>query len=159
MDIVREARELDQKTLVTGYSAHWRHAVSLLGLDEAKQKSMTDTLSQQLTNMLEDKTGRWLLNADHQQSEAELDIDYIDGNGALQKSIIDRTFVDAGTRWIIDYKSSQPLQSQSLEQFLTEQTSLYRSQLKRYATLFNKERPIRGLLYFPAIAASTEIPL
>jgi ATP-dependent exoDNAse (exonuclease V) beta subunit len=54
--------------------------------------------------------------------------------------VIDRTFIDSnGVRWIIDYKSSQPLGKQSLESFLAEQVALYSGQLSRYRSLFENE--------------------
>lgn len=102
-----------------------------------------------LVRTLEDPRGRWILDARQAaQSEAPL-AGWIDG--VLYETVIDRTFIDeAGVRWIIDYKSSEPPDG-GLELFLESETLRYREQLERYARLFlqREERIIRLGLYFP----------
>ena len=75
--------------------------------------------------MLADEKGRWALqpHTDHQSEYAPPTTIKIPTEVT---SVIDRTFVDEGTRWIIDYKfSSRSLRS--LEEFTQRQTSQYQS--------------------------------
>ena len=67
--------------------------------------------------------------------------------------IVDRTFVDAeGIRWIIDYKTSAH-EGGDTDVFLAQEQTRYRSQMERYAMLFQQygPHPIRLGLYFPLL--------
>ena len=71
---------------------------------------------------------------------------------------IDRTFVDAaGTRWIVDYKTSRH-EGAGREEFLDREQERYRPQLERYAALMRRlgPEPVRLGLYFPLLAAWRE---
>ena len=120
---------------------------------------MLTDIAHALTRMLNDDTGRWLLSPDHVDSAAELAIDYLDATGTLQRAVVDRTFVDDGVRWIVDYKSSSPREGEALDDFLDRESTAYLRQIKRYADLFREQPSIRAMLYFPALGAFREIPL
>ena len=128
----------------------WQLQLRQLGIEAPEQA--TDTLVQALTTMLEDATGRWLLDPTHRDSACELAIADGHGDGV---AVIDRTFIVDGVRWIVDYKSSTPHVGEPLDAFLARETSLYRDQLLRYRTLFVRSEPAREIriaLYFPLIA-------
>ncbi|MDX1353778.1 MAG: hypothetical protein R3254_12260, partial [Thiomicrorhabdus sp.] len=60
------------------------------------------------------------------------------------------TFIDeAGTRWIVDYKTSVS-DEQKVEEFLQQQSEKYQPQLARYGALFDQleKRPQKWVLYF-----------
>ena len=85
----------------------------------------------------------WILNQHHEQAASEY---------ALSGLVIDRTFIEQGTRWIIDYKTSSPAENESLENFLLREKSHYTLQLHKYAECFSHEpHPIKLGLYFPMI--------
>jgi ATP-dependent exoDNAse (exonuclease V) beta subunit len=73
--------------------------------------------------------------------------------------IIDRTFVEAGVRWIIDYKTmalASNLDSSALRQ-VAEQ---YRQQLEQYAALFADEGlKIQLAVYFVSAGQLISLPL
>jgi len=72
--------------------------------------------------------------------------------------VIDRTFVDAaGTRWIVDYKTSAH-EGAGLDEFLDREQERYRPQLERYAAFLRLlgTEPIRLGLYFPLLSAWRE---
>ncbi|MDG1064580.1 MAG: UvrD-helicase domain-containing protein [Luminiphilus sp.] len=104
---------------------------------------------------LNDDRGRWILS---QRSGAysELLLMSPGVNGALAQHIIDRTFLDpeTGCRWIIDYKTSRPNESESEQQFLARESQHYSTQLARYRTLVEAFDPaastVKTALYFPA---------
>ena len=118
-----------------------------------------DRLSQSLEAMLADKQGKWILqpHTDH-QSEYALSY-YSKYAGKVATSVIDRTFVADGTRWVIDYKFSSPEASESLEEFAKRQTAKYQGQLNHYAYLFRRydSKPVRCALYFPSVTLFREV--
>src|SRR5690606_30187539 len=118
-------------------------------------------IREQLRLVAADPRGSWLLDPRHAHSACELSLSDYRG-GRRREFVVDRTFVDAdGTRWIIDYKSSQPAQGQSLATFLREQEERYRQQLEGYAELFRamEERPVRIALFFTALPCWQELAL
>jgi ATP-dependent helicase/nuclease subunit A len=114
-------------------------------LDEA-----TDRVNQILTQCLQDKRGLWVLNNQHQESEFEFPLSGV-VNGSLVHTRLDRTFVDDGKRWIVDYKTSRH-DDDNKEQFLDNEMTRYQSQLEGYARLMQAldSRPIHLGLYYPA---------
>jgi len=71
---------------------------------------------------------------------------------------LDRTFVENGTRWIIDYKTSSHAGS-DLDGFLENEATRYREQLQRYknALAMTETRPIKTALYFPMLDRFLEV--
>lgn len=81
--------------------------------------------------------GRWILGQ-HAEARNEWALTGLLG-GQRVSGVLDRTFIDeAGTRWIIDYKTGTPLAE-------------YRDQLQRYGELLAalEDRPIRLGLFYP----------
>jgi ATP-dependent exoDNAse (exonuclease V) beta subunit len=74
--------------------------------------------------------------------------------------VLDRTFVEDGTRWIIDYKISSH-GGGDLEGFLINEAERYRDQLRRYksAVAVTETRPIRTALYFPLLDRFCEVSI
>ena len=109
-----------------------------------------DQVVEALERTLGDKTGRWLLS-DHEEAESELKLAFWTGT-ALERLIIDRTFVADGTRWIVDYKTSTH-EGADLDGFINSEVERYKPQLERYATALRQTdaRPIKVALYFPLL--------
>lgn len=107
-------------------------------------------VKQTLTFCLQDKRGQWVLNNLHEESQFELALSGMVNNVAVDCRL-DRTFVDEGKRWIIDYKSSRH-EDDNKEQFLDNEKARYKEQLERYAHLMSAldARPIMLGLYYPA---------
>lgn len=98
----------------------------------------------------------WLFRQPHAESAAEWRLS-CQIEGQLQHFTIDRTFVQAGVRHVIDYKTAQTHDDPAT--FLREQGERYRPQLTAYrqtlAALEN--RPCRTWLYFPLMDLLHEI--
>ncbi|WP_111640794.1 UvrD-helicase domain-containing protein [Marinimicrobium alkaliphilum] len=111
-----------------------------------------DKIAAGLELTLADEQGRWLLDGNHQDSQCELVIHHRIGKD-VRESIIDRTFIADGVRWIIDYKSSRPEEGQDRAQFLAQEIAEYQPQLSRYAKVFQalEALPIKTALYFPLL--------
>jgi ATP-dependent exoDNAse (exonuclease V) beta subunit len=116
-----------------------------------------DSLASECVNILEQvlqsKTGRWILN-DYPDSDVEFEVCGIyAGDGLI--GVVDRTFVDPATdeRWIVDYKTAVPEEGEEPEAFFRRQTEIYFSQLERYRVLMQTLEPHRCCrtgLFFPA---------
>ncbi|GAB1259806.1 UvrD-helicase domain-containing protein [Aurantivibrio plasticivorans] len=136
----------------------WELQLRQLGIQKQVAGSESKRILQALTTMLNDQTGRWLLDNSHEQSASELPL--LDPNVGFREFRIDRTFVDGGTRWVVDYKSSEPAPNQSVDDFVLMEVAAYRTQLARYATLMSQldpAHPTKQGLYFPLMGIFHEI--
>ena len=114
-------------------------------------ETMAVNASQQVQNLLkvtlESENGQWLLKP---RGEAELAITTLQ-NGEVKNYIVDRTFIEANTRWIIDYKTID-LAPNLPESTLKSTAKNYQDQLKNYATLFADEsKQVKCAVFFMAI--------
>jgi len=124
------------------------------GLAASQHERCLAMIMQSLGNALTCSRGRWLL-AQHLEAVSELELNGI-VDGSLVRASIDRTFIDNGTRWVVDYKTSQPAEGVNLEDFLKEEAARYAEQLASYCCLlrdFYTKHPVRTALYFPAVSA------
>ncbi len=116
-----------------------------------------ETVKSALLRTVGDERGRWILDANHEQSRSEQAMSgFVDGRRI--RVIIDRSFIDAaGNRWIIDFKTSFH-GSSGLDGFLDNESIRYKDQLSRYGLIFDKleDRPIRLGLYFPLLSGWRE---
>jgi len=103
-----------------------------------------------LATTLASEQGRWVLQA-REGAAAELALQKV-SRGDTPLSVVDRTFVEAGTRWIIDYKTAQPAGD------LMAHAGQYREQLDRYADLFADDGvPVRCAIFYAALGRLVEI--
>jgi ATP-dependent exoDNAse (exonuclease V) beta subunit len=117
-------------------------------------------LKKALESTLNDRNGQWILK-DHAKSASEKSITYIKSDGSFGTSIIDRTFVSDGVRWIIDYKLSKPNNDESFTDFENRQLDLYTAQLSHYASLYGQisTEPVKCALYFPKLGSFVEVSI
>jgi ATP-dependent exoDNAse (exonuclease V) beta subunit len=108
-----------------------------------------------LQTTLKSGDGQWVLQP-RAQSGQEQEILFMD-NTLVKKRIIDRTFVDAGTRWIVDYKTTATVANASDAELQAEVTK-YAPQLAEYASLFKDEGlPIKTAVLFVSIGRLIEV--
>lgn len=124
-----------------------------MGLPYDVLAGAVERVIENLTRTLADEKGRWLLDNTHEESRFEYEVCTWD-DGDNKTHIIDRTFIEDGVRWIVDYKSSEPKNDETLESFLDSESQSYGPQLDRYKSIFKKkgEANIVKALYFPAIS-------
>jgi len=114
------------------------------------QDTIIYKLKQALAKMQQDPKAQWLF-ANHKETHSEWVI-LEKQSFEIKKHIIDYSFVDNDTRWIIDFKSAVPHKNESEEAFLQNQLTAYKKQLQRYKDCLKQtgeSRPIRSALYFP----------
>jgi ATP-dependent exoDNAse (exonuclease V) beta subunit len=101
--------------------------------------------------------GRWILARRDERDGIEL---ALTGKvaGRIVNVVVDRCFVEAGERWVIDYKTAVP-PDDDVAGFVAAQCEVHRAQLARYSTLLARlgPEPVRAALYFPAIDRFVEL--
>ncbi|WP_047533889.1 UvrD-helicase domain-containing protein [Methylotenera sp. N17] len=98
--------------------------------------SAADEIITMLHTTLTSHDGQWVLKA-RPDADNELAIEALN-NQVIQKKVIDRTFIEHDTRWIIDYKSI-PLTPGLSDATLQQMAEPYREQLEGYAVLFKQQ--------------------
>jgi len=138
---------------LAGLKKYWRKRLDSFAFANSDIDNAMAKIEQSLRDTLQDSELGWVFDNRQEQSAAELPLQSFT-SGYVHTYIIDRTFIDStGVRWIIDYKSSQPSNKQSLESFFTEQTALYGEQLARYRSLYANEdnKGIKTALLFTSL--------
>ena len=128
--------------------ANWQRQLRAAGLPEANVEACVAEAIRQVSAVLGDETGRWLLGPRH-NAASEYGITGV-LEGALVSVRLDRTFEADGQRWIIDYKTGQ---IDANEASINAFAARHRPQLARYRALGESlfDRPIQTALYLTAI--------
>lgn len=137
----------------------WQIQLRQLGWQGSELAQATDKINRALNQTLNDAKGRWLLDHTHEQSTCEQVLYH--QSDRLRESVIDRMFVADGVRWIIDYKSSEPVIGQTEELFFTQEIEAYRTQLERYRELLLMvgTEPIKIALFFPLMESNNWVEI
>ena len=126
-----------------------RKAVAHAGVIPADIESAAQRAQQAILGVLRSPRGQWIL-APHAGARSEYAVTGL-VDGEIVRGTVDRTFVENGVRWIIDFKTSAH-EGGSLRAFLDEQQRRYRDQMERYARLLAPlGEPVRLGLYFPLL--------
>ena len=140
----------------------WRCELANLGLSgEELQRGVAEVLASLQATMADERQANWMLRGDYREAHSELALTWIDEQGQARDIVVDRTFIDSDTnlRWIIDYKSSQPDQGESLDAFLAREAEHYGEQLDVYRHALSSlgEEQVRCALYFTRLGRLEEI--
>jgi ATP-dependent exoDNAse (exonuclease V) beta subunit len=136
---------------VAAASERFRQDLRRAGVNEEMLDEAVAQVRSALGRTLSDPMGRWILSP-HESGACEYAL-----TGWIDKKavhiIIDRTFVDeAGTRWIVDYKTGIHTGG-SVEAFLEQEKERYQEQMHTYARIMQamEDRPVGLLLYYPRL--------
>jgi ATP-dependent helicase/nuclease subunit A len=138
-------------------------ALANAGVGPGELEQGTARVIEALRRTLEDERGRWLLSP-HPDHRSELALSAVI-DGELQHVRIDRTFIDNGTRWLIDYKITEQLGSDP-QRFVQMQVEKYRPDMQRYARVLRAmdaggsgraPQPVRCALYLPLLGQFCEV--
>ncbi|HVS77718.1 MAG TPA: 3'-5' exonuclease, partial [Steroidobacteraceae bacterium] len=146
------AAELPSPAVLQARATAYREQLRRHGVPESDLAGAAALVVEALTRTVADDTGRWILSSRHGEAASELALTGIAG-GRLTSVVIDRSFVDeAGTRWVIDFKTSRH-EGGRLEEFIGQELERYRGQLEVYAALARGlgPQPVRAALYFPLL--------
>ncbi len=113
-------------------------------------------VEQLLVSTLSSPEGQWVLQA-RDATAVEFSLMKLTAGGA-KKHIIDHTFIDSGTRWIIDYKTTELNAAASAESLQLAAES-HRKQMESYAALFEDEGlPLKCAIFFMHIGRLVVLP-
>jgi ATP-dependent exoDNAse (exonuclease V) beta subunit len=134
------------ETMAPGFARE----LSRLGMPSREQGTAVTRVKRALLSILDDAKGRWVLDHRHRDARGELAVSAV-LDGSLLNLVLDRTFVDEhGRRWIVDFKTSAH-EGGDREAFLDNEVERYRTQLERYARVWQMREPgpVWLGLYFP----------
>jgi ATP-dependent exoDNAse (exonuclease V) beta subunit len=127
------------------------------GWSPAEARSGAERAARMLATALAGADGQWVLRA-RPESGSELALARTGTEGVTETRVVDRSFVEDGVRWIIDYKTAD-LGADADAARLAAHAERYRPQLESYAALFAAEGlPLRLAVFYVAhgILASLE---
>lgn len=154
MQRIADADDADLAQLqLTSFRPWWQRQLLALHLPQANIPEALVSIESSLATVLADERGRWLLSSSREQSHCEYRLSSLADDGRLLEQVIDRTYVEDGVRWVVDYKSSVPAPDESLQSFLGRETLAHGGQLSRYRDAFTglQTMPVKTALYFTAI--------
>ena len=147
---------------MAGYHSWCRRHLASQGVQAGEAAAIIERISLAMANCVASEEGKWILG-NHEDARCEYGITAVLGQtsgttGQPRTFVLDRTFVENGTRWIIDYKTSSH-SGGDLAAFLESETKRYREQLHGYksAMALSETRPIRTALYFPMLDRFLEL--
>lgn len=146
-------------SFIAQHALFWKIQLQQLGWNGDNLNNALQKTAAAIHHILTSDTGRWLLNSDHVQSACELSL-MQKNRQDIKESVIDRTFVDNGVRWIVDYKSSEAERGCTLDEFIEQQKKTYQSQLQGYKTLLSatENLPVKTALYLLSYGYLVEYP-
>ena len=120
------------------------------GVMRGELEQGTVRVAEALSRTLEDERGRWLLSP-HAEHRCEFAVSAVI-EGRLEHVRVDRTFIEDGTRWLIDYKIAEQLGGDP-GRFVRMQVDKYRPDMQRYVRVLRAfdPRPVRCALYLPLL--------
>ena len=127
-----------------------RQMLRMLSVPPTEVADAAVRCEQAIRNTLDDERGRWILGA-HKEAANELELSgWLDDQA--HRVVLDRTFVDDGYRWIIDYKTGAH-EGGTVDAFMDTELERYQPQLERYARIMMRMHPtpIKLALYFPSL--------
>ena len=140
--------------------AHISQSLRGLGVRQSDLDDATKKVLEAVDRTLTSRRGKWLLFP-HDEQASELALSGFK-DGHVVHAVIDRTFVDQGVRWVVDYKTSSPAPDDDLDAFLLRESFRYQQQMLIYLELIRQYDPVhevRGAIYFPLVDGWHEIPL
>ncbi len=148
--IAREGVENWPISKISGLRPGIRAALANMGAVHHELEIAAQRVEEALANTIGDPRGRWIL-ACHDYAQSELKLAAA-ANGAVAHFAVDRTFVEDGVRWVIDFKTAA-YDGPDADAFIEGERRAYQEQLERYADLLAAldSRPIRAGLYFPLL--------
>ncbi len=155
-NLTGKVSSIDPGRWLANQEPFWRIQLKQCGWPEEDVNAAIKKILRAISNTLTDEHGQWLLDANHAAGASELAITHKQGsqiNLKLRENIVDRTFIEGGTRWIVDYKSSEPSVGQTSADFIAQEVNAYKNQLARYKACFAAlgEHNIKTALYFPLL--------
>ncbi|MGB6928202.1 MAG: UvrD-helicase domain-containing protein [Syntrophobacteria bacterium] len=132
------------------------------GVPDTEAKPLAREILKEVQLCLQEDFFNWLLKQDHPQSYSEWSLEDRPAADKIRTGTVDRVVFDGDRWWVVDYKTSRPLDGESVDSFLERESHLYRPQLHAYgemvANYFKVDlRSVRTVLYFTALQRQVEV--
>lgn len=159
-DIVhQDLHQLDNRfgdhVLIDQLRDSWQRRLELRGLTAEKVSLAITQLDRIMSSVLASTIALWIFKP-RKDSAAESAYEVLATGGQVRRYILDRTFVESGKRWIIDYKTSEPTANEDKEAFIQRELARYRDQLLGYEKIFSDHTVVKAL-YFPLLDELREL--
>jgi ATP-dependent helicase/nuclease subunit A len=148
LELVAGAPEAWPLTAIPARQAGFERWLAARGWPAADASRGAGRAAQLLATTLASADGQWVLRP-RDDAGAELAIARVGADGTAQTRVVDRSFVEDGLRWIVDYKTAD-LGPDADDGRLAAHAERYRAQLESYAPLFEAESLPRRLAVFYA---------
>ncbi len=122
------------------------------GVDVDLRDAAAARVVEVVVRTLQDPRGRWLFDPAHGDARTEWALAGVD-DGRIVHVVLDRSFVAAGVRYIVDFKTGSH-QGGDRATFLARERERYAPQLARYARIvraLDDRYPVRIALYHPLV--------
>jgi ATP-dependent exoDNAse (exonuclease V) beta subunit len=132
------------------------------GMDPANAGEQFAGLLDEIAACQKEVFGSFILGTDFPFAASEWKLEDCLDDQILRSGVIDRIVFDGRQWFLVDYKTGKPAEGTTVEDFLEQQTALYREQLLAYKEMLVKAKSlepnrIRLFLYFTALQQSREI--
>jgi len=129
---------------------------------ETAAKSLANEILEEIQLCLQEDFFNWLLKQDHPHSHSEWSIEDLQAPDKIRAGTVDRIVFDGNAWWVVDYKTSRPVGSESVDSFLERESHLYRPQLHAYGEMVANyfkvgSSSVRTALYFTALQRKVEV--
>jgi ATP-dependent exoDNAse (exonuclease V) beta subunit len=144
-------KTLPQETDVLQYGPSLVSSLSQLGVIERDLLSASARVQEVLIKTLSSAYREMIFLKSYEDSHAEYRVVRQKGFRS-EVYVIDRTFVDEGVRFILDYKVASPSETESWSDFEDRMKATYAPQLQQYSRLLREKgerRPVQLGLFFP----------
>ncbi|MGB0722319.1 MAG: UvrD-helicase domain-containing protein [Gammaproteobacteria bacterium] len=154
--VAEQGLERWDDVVIKGARPGFRAMLLTLGVAERDLDRACERVTRALEQTLSCERGRWILGP-HDDAACELPLSLIE-EGRVIAGVVDRTFVEDGVRWVVDYKTGEHRGSDR-EAFLDNEMDRYADQLRLYERMFLAlgEQQVRLALYFPLMGAWREL--
>ncbi len=143
--IAQQGLETWPLTRISSLKPAMQYWLRQLGYSENEVLAAAERVHKLLTVTLNSADGQWVLKT-RTQANVELALTSLQ-NGEVKNYIVDRTFVEDDTRWIVDYKTTEL--ADAWLKTLQNTAENYRQQLDKYSILFaNEALPIKRAILF-----------
>ena len=116
------------------------------GYKESEINTAIEVIKESLLSLQKSKDGQWIYQL---HKDEGMEVNYLHTiDDEIKILIPDRTFIEDGTKWIIDYKTVFNEQNKALN--LEIEAKTHAEQLNIYESLFDDDHPVQKAIYFVA---------
>ncbi|MEJ2236627.1 MAG: PD-(D/E)XK nuclease family protein, partial [Syntrophobacterales bacterium] len=110
-------------------------ALTREGVPEIEAEALAKEILKEVQLCLQEDFFSWLLKQEHPQSYSEWSLEDRPAANKIRTGTVDRVVFDGDLWWVVDYKTSRPLDGESVANFLERECHLYRPQLHAYGEM------------------------